>query len=797
VRAMAKATPNPEVLGQLLFLQSVMDAMPGEQDLILLTCQGLKCVPGVLSVEFIKAGNANSENPDRILTPVSSMNRDYGNFYFITNNSFEFDLYKPYLQNLANHVSSILDNRYLLRKLNRAYDEVELRVEKRTAELHQFEHIVSSSTDMMALLDKSYTYITANSAYLDASQKTPDEVIGHTVPEVFGEVFFNEVMRPNAERCLAGKDVNYQTWVDFPAYEPRYMDINFYPYIDKGKEVAGFVVNGRNITKRKMAEIKEQREAETIKKLLMLSDATTKSVNLDELMESVVEITRDIIDIDLAMSYLWNAESHTFIPDKSAGLARYMMPLFKTSSLSLDNTSIKDAMNTGRVLIEHNMTGLEPLKLQKDGFFDWIENVRAISLLPLVGREEYRGLIVCICFGHDLNEWGCLSDKKRELMQTISNHASIALDQATNYHESITRAMELYQKVETIETMSDISKSILSTLDIHEIIEVTAKMVSRIIPCDWVRIIEVDVDKEELNFIAGFEKGRNLHSKIITFASTNLTEVVNTRMAQYIADMRTIESPLDIERELVKQGYLSVLRTPITVKGEIIAVLGLMSKRAAAFSPGHLSTLDKLSNQVGVALDNARLMADLEEFSRGTITALAETIDAKSSWTHGHSERVTEIALRIAGEMGLSKNELNDFRIAVLLHDIGKIGTSELILDKPGRLTDEEFKEIMKHPARGVEILAPIKQLNHIVPTIRSHHEFYDGTGYPDGLKGTEIPLQARILMVADTVDAMRADRPYRKGLSKDAIITELKMCSGKQFDPEVVAAYLKTLEND
>ena len=142
--------------------------------------------------------------------------------------------------------------------------------------------------------------------------------------------------------------------------------------------------------------------------------------------------------------------------------------------------------------------------------------------------------------------------------------------------------------------------------------------------------------------------------------------------------------------------------------------------------------------------------------------------------------------------MRFDEKGLKDMETAGLLHDIGKLGTYESILDKPGKLTGEELNIMRQHPGKGAEILEPIKQLKHIIPAIKYHHEFYDGKGYPEGLKGEAIPLSARIMAVADTVDAMGADRPYRKGRVMDVISAELKRCSGTQFDPNVVDVFLK-----
>ncbi len=186
---------------------------------------------------------------------------------------------------------------------------------------------------------------------------------------------------------------------------------------------------------------------------------------------------------------------------------------------------------------------------------------------------------------------------------------------------------------------------------------------------------------------------------------------------------------------------------------------------------------------------------ELRGLYEGLIHSFVSAIDAKSPWTKGHSERVTNYAMAIAKEMGIKEKDIETLKTAALFHDIGKIGTYNVILDKPGKLTDEEFDLVRMHPAKGEEILKPIKQLGKILPIIRHHHERVDGKGYPDGLKGEEIPFCARILHVADSFDSMTADRPYRPAPGIEYAISELKKCSGTQFDPKVVEAFLKVLE--
>jgi response regulator RpfG family c-di-GMP phosphodiesterase len=182
-----------------------------------------------------------------------------------------------------------------------------------------------------------------------------------------------------------------------------------------------------------------------------------------------------------------------------------------------------------------------------------------------------------------------------------------------------------------------------------------------------------------------------------------------------------------------------------------------------------------------------------------TVKALAEAIEVKDPYTRGHSERVGVYASRIARELGCEAQFIERIYLAGLLHDVGKIGIPDAIIAKPGRLNVDEYAEIMKHPAIGARILEPVTFLADIVPCVRHHHEWYDGSdrGYPDRLAGTSIPYPSRIILVADTVEAMTSDRPYRKGLNMDVVIDEIHQFSGTQFDPTVADAFLEIAERE
>jgi putative nucleotidyltransferase with HDIG domain len=169
-------------------------------------------------------------------------------------------------------------------------------------------------------------------------------------------------------------------------------------------------------------------------------------------------------------------------------------------------------------------------------------------------------------------------------------------------------------------------------------------------------------------------------------------------------------------------------------------------------------------------------------------------IDAKSPYTIDHSMKVAEYTMMIADELKLSSKEKRDLRLAALLHDIGRVEVPDEILYKPGKLTEEELKKIQEHPTTGAQIMAPLRELECVIAGILHHHERFDGTGYPDRLKGEEIPLSARIIGLADAYSAMTSSRPYRKELSKQEAIAEIKKNEGRQFDPHIAEVFLKVI---
>ncbi len=240
----------------------------------------------------------------------------------------------------------------------------------------------------------------------------------------------------------------------------------------------------------------------------------------------------------------------------------------------------------------------------------------------------------------------------------------------------------------------------------------------------------------------------------------------------------------------------NLMAVPVRINGQVRGEL-LVANKPSSFGSEDEACLAILAGFIGPMIVNHQLMRQVRQGYTGAVEALVKAIEANDPYTRGHSERVALYAVAIAREMGFTSEQIEEVRIGAMLHDVGKIGVPQSILNKAGKLTDDEWVAVKDHPRVAAQILDPFNTSKDVLAMVYHHHERYDGKGYPAGLKGNDIPLTARILKVADSFEAMISHRPYRPAKTRSEAVQELKACSGTDFDPDVVAAFLSVLVRD
>jgi HD-GYP domain-containing protein (c-di-GMP phosphodiesterase class II) len=235
-----------------------------------------------------------------------------------------------------------------------------------------------------------------------------------------------------------------------------------------------------------------------------------------------------------------------------------------------------------------------------------------------------------------------------------------------------------------------------------------------------------------------------------------------------------------------------IIAVPLQRQEQVLGCIFGLDKIEGEFDSVDSKLLNSIANESAIYLENAMLFEDVHALMMGVLHSLTSAVDAKDTYTCGHSERVAILSKRLAQQLKLSEQQVERIYMAGILHDVGKIGVPEAVLHKAGKLTTEEFDQMKKHPQIGARILADIKQLEDIIPGVLHHHERFDGKGYPHGLSGLAIPLMGRIICIADCFDAMTSNRTYRRALPLEVALIEVRRCAGTQFDPTLAETFLQ-----
>ena len=343
------------------------------------------------------------------------------------------------------------------------------------------------------------------------------------------------------------------------------------------------------------------------------------------------------------------------------------------------------------------------------------------------------------------------------------------------------------------------SEAISSSLDISAIIDVLLDASFSQSQADLAVLYLLDDDRQTLKITqhkctgcADLECAEFIQSLAREVDASRLNSIFDGQGSHVFSPGSSKIAPM-LRTPSTEHQFYSLLSISLKANNRYIGILNLFSLTPGfTFSDKQSRALYILAAKGASAIENANLYENTQQYYLQTIKSFAHALEAKDQYTHGHSQQVTRYAEVLAKGLQLDPQRINLLLQAAMLHDIGKIGISESILNKPAKLTEEEYLIVKKHPTTGKHILAPITSLAAIVPVVYHHHERWDGAGYPDGLKGQEIPLLARILTVADAFDAMTSSRAYRQQMDSSRAFQELELYAGSQFDPELVEVFCR-----